>query len=316
MKAIIYNRYGGPEVLESQEIPDPKPKSHEVLIKVESISLNPVDAKARQGGFKPISNLLRFPRTTGTDFSGAITEIGKNVSGFKVGDSVYGWSNPLVNNGSASEMLTISEKSIALAPNNINLTDVPALPCGALTSLIALRDLAPIRDGHKILINGSSGGTGTMALQVAKIFGGEVTAVTSSRNSERIMNDFEPDHIIDYTKNNFIESNNTYDVIFDVQGNKSFNEVEKCLTANGIYITTQPNIYNSIDFAKSFLSRKKSKIVICRSKTSDLNHIRIWVEEGKIKPVIEKVYEFDQFKEAYEHLATGRVKGKLILKIN
>ena len=315
MKAIIYNRYGGPEVLESHEIPDPKPKSHEVLIKIETISLNPVDAKAVRGGFRPISDLLKFPRITGTDFSGVIIETGKNVSGFKVGDSVYGWSNPLTNNGSASEMLCISEKSIALAPKNISLDEASALPCGALTSLIALRDLASIRSGYKILINGSSGGTGSMALQIAKIFGGEVTAVTSPRNSERIMKDFSPDHIIDYTKNDFIESENTYDVIFDVQGNKSFNDVENCLTSNGIYITTQPNIYNSIDFAKSLIARKKSKIVICRSKTSDLSHIRIWVEEGKIKPVIEKIYEFDQFRDAYEHLATGRVKGKLLLKI-
>ena len=315
MKAVIYNHYGGLEVLEFQEVSDPKPKPYEVLIKIASISLNPVDAKARRGGFRPVSDLLKFPRVTGTDFSGVIIETGKNVSGFKVGDSVYGWSNPLVNGGSASEMITISEKSIALAPQNINLEEASALPCGALTSLIALRDLASIRSGYKILINGSSGGTGTMALQIAKIFGGEVTAVTSPRNSERIIKDFNPDHIIDYTKSSFIESDNKYDVIFDVQGNKSFNDVENCLTSNGIYITTQPNIYNSIDIAKSFLSKKKSKIVICKSKTSDLSHIRIWVEEGKIKPVIEKVYEFDQYREAYEHLESGRVKGKLLLRI-
>jgi NADPH:quinone reductase-like Zn-dependent oxidoreductase len=315
MKAIVYSNYGGPEVLKLKDIETPKPKPSEVLVKVEAISLNPVDAKARRGGFRPMSDLLKFPRVTGTDFSGVIIETGKNVSGFKVGDSVYGWANPLINNGSAAEMLTISEKSIALVPSNINLAESSAFPCGALTSLIVLRDLASIRDGHKILINGSSGGTGTMALQIAKILGGEITAVTSSRNSERIKNDFNPDYIIDYTKSDFIKDDKKYDVIFDVQGNKSFNEIQECLTSNGIYITTQPSIYNSIDVARSILSKKKSKIVIVRSKTSDLNHIRIWVEEGKIKPVIEKVYEFDQFKEAYEHLATGRVKGKILLKI-
>ena len=315
MKAIIYSNYGGPEVLKLQDIKSPRPKSSEVLVKVEAISLNPVDAKARRGGFRPISDLLKFPRVTGTDFSGVIIEIGRNVSGFKVGDSVYGWSNPIINNGSAAEMLTISEKSIALVPTNVDLAESAVFPCGALTSLIVLRDLAPIRNGHKILINGSSGGTGTMALQIAKILGGEITAVTSSRNSERIKRDFNPDHIIDYTKSDFIKDDKKYDVIFDVQGNKSFNEIQECLTANGTYITTQPSIYNSIDVARNILSKRKSKIVICRSKTSDLNHIRIWVEENKIKPIIEKVYEFEHYREAYEHLDTGRVKGKLLIKI-
>ena len=315
MKAVVYDTYGGPEVLEIRDVPIPRPKANEALIKVDSISLNPVDAKARRGGFRPISDLLKFPRITGTDFAGVITETGSGVSGFKVGDVVYGWAQPLLYNGSAAEMVCISEKAIALAPNNISLSEASALPCGALTSLISLRDLAPIRNGHKVLINGASGGTGTMATQIAKIFGGEITVVTSPNNSERIKNDYKPDRIIDYTKDDFVDLEDQYDVIFDVQGNKAINEVEHCLTSNGIYITTQPSIYSSIDAVKSVLSKKKSKIVICRSRTSDLNIIRLWVEENKIKPAIEKVYDFDQFKDAYEHLATGRVKGKLILKI-
>ena len=315
MKAVVYNTYGGPEVLKIQDVSIPKPKSNEVLIKVDSISLNPVDAKARRGGFRPMSDLLKFPRITGSDFAGIITETGNRVSGFKVGDAVYGWAQPLLNNGSAAEMVCISEKAIALAPNNISLSEASAIPCGALTSLISLRDLAPIRNGHKVLINGASGGTGTMATQIAKIFGGEITVVTSPNNSERIKNDYKPDRIIDYTKDDFVNLEDQYDVIFDVQGNKAINEVEHCLTSNGIYVTTQPSIYSSIDVVKSVLSKKKSKIVICRSRTSDLNMIRLWVEENKIKPAIEKVYDFDQFKDAYEHLATGHVKGKLILKI-
>ena len=315
MKAVVYNNYGGPEVLEIQDILTPQPKSHEVLVKVDSISLNPVDAKARRGGFRPISDLLKFPRITGSDFSGVITETGSRVSGFKVGDLVYGWAQPLLNNGSAAELVCISEKAIALAPKNISLSEASALPCGALTSLISLRDLAPIRNGHKVLINGASGGTGTMATQIAKIFGGEITVVTSPNNSERIMNDFKPDRIIDYTKEDFAILGDQYDVIFDVQGNKAINEIEQCLTSNGIYITTQPSIYSTIDAAKSIFSKKKSKTVICRSRTSDLNLIKLWVEENKIKPVIEKVYNFDQFREAYDHLATGHVKGKILLTI-
>ena len=124
MKAIVYSNYGGPEVLKLKDIETPKPKPNEVLVKVEAISLNPVDAKARRGGFRPMSDLLKFPRVTGTDFSGVIIETGKNVSGFKVGDSVYGWANPLINNGSAAEMLTISEKSIVTPPLSEQLPDL------------------------------------------------------------------------------------------------------------------------------------------------------------------------------------------------
>ena len=315
MKAIVYNSYGDIESLEIAEINEPRPSSNEVVVKVRAISLNPVDLKKMRGGFKLITNVKKFPKIMGCDFSGEIIEIGKDVGAFKVGDNVFGMTDILFA-GSAAEKIKISQKSIALAPKNISLEDSAAIPQVANTSLLALRDLASIRQGHKLLINGASGGVGTIALQIASIYEAKITAVTSYRNIDWINESFKTENVIDYTKDDFTNLDEKYDIIFDVNGNKSFIDVEKCLTSNGVYVTTKNNVFNQIDFVKQIIKRKKSKVVLSgKSTTSSLDVFRMWTEDGKLKPIIEKTYSFDEFKKAYEYLSTGRAKGKLILTI-
>ena len=315
MKAIVYNSYGDIDSLEIGEINEPRPSSNEVVVKVKAISLNPVDLKKMSGGFKLITNVKKFPKIMGCDFSGEIIEIGKDVGAFKVGDNVFGMTDILFG-GSAAEKIKISQKSIALAPKNINLEESAAIPQAANTSLLALRNLASIRQGHKLLINGASGGVGTTALQIASIYETEITAVTSYRNTDWIKESFKTENVIDYTKEDFTNLDEKYDVIFDVNGNKSFIDVEKCLTSNGVYVTTKNNVFNQIDFVKQFIKRKKSKVVLSgKSTTSSLDMFRMWTEDGKLKPIIEKTFSFDEFKNAYAYLSTGRAKGKLILTI-
>ena len=315
MKAIVYNSYGDIDSLEIAEINEPRPSSNEVVVKVKAISLNPVDLKKMSGGFKLITNVKKFPKIMGCDFSGEIIEIGKDVGAFKVGDNVFGMTDILFG-GSAAEKIKISQKSIALAPKNINLEESAAIPQAANTSLLALRNLASIRQGHKLLINGASGGVGTTALQIASIYETEITAVTSYRNTDWIKESFKTENVIDYTKEDFTNLDQKYDVIFDVNGNKSFIGVEKCLTSNGVYVTTKNNVFNQIDFVKQFIKRKKSKVVLSgKSTTSSLDMFRMWTEDGKLKPIIEKTFSFDEFKNAYAYLSTGRAKGKLILTI-
>ena len=315
MKAIVYNSYGDINSLEITEINEPRPSSNEVIVKIRAISLNPFDLKKMSGGFKLITNVKKFPKTMGCDFSGEIIEIGKDVGAFKVGDNVFGMTDILFA-GSAAEKIKISQKSIALAPKNISLEESAAIPQAANTSLLALRNLASIRQGHKLLINGASGGVGTIALQIASIYEAKITAVTSYRNIDWIKESFKTENVIDYTKDDFTNLDEKYDIIFDVNGNKSFLEVEKCLTSNGVYVTTKNNVFNQIDFVKQFIKRKKSKVVLSgKSTTSSLDMFRMWIEDGKLKPIIEKTYSFDEFKKAYEYLSTGRAKGKLILTI-
>tara|TARA_B100000686_G_scaffold59543_1_gene64019 strand:+ start:1890 stop:2840 length:951 start_codon:yes stop_codon:yes gene_type:complete len=316
MKAVVYYTYGDIDSLQVAEINEPRPNDNEVVVKVKAISLNPVDLKKMRGGFKLITNIKKFPKIIGCDFSGEIVEIGKDVGAFKVGDNVFGMTDILFA-GSAAERIKISQKSIALAPKNIDLDQSAAIPQAANTCLLALRNLASLRKGHKLLINGASGGVGTTALQIAAIYEAETTAVASFRNTDWIKNEFKTQKIIDYTKEDFANLNEEFDIIFDANGNRSFPEVEKCLTNNGIYVTTKNNIYNQIDFAKQFLQRKKSKVVLsARSTTSNLDMFRMWIEDGKLRPIIEKTFTFDEFKDAYEHLAGGRAKGKIVLKIN
>ena len=202
MKAIVYNSYGDINSLEITEINEPRPSSNEVVVKIRAISLNPVDLKKMSGGFKLITNVKKFPKTMGCDFSGEIIEIGKDVGAFKVGDNVFGTTDILFA-GSAAEKIKISQKSIALAPKNISLEDSAAIPQVANTSLLALRNLASIRQGHKLLINGASGGVGTIALQIASIYEAKTTAVTSYRNIDWIKESFKTENVIDYTKDDF-----------------------------------------------------------------------------------------------------------------
>ena len=316
MKAVVYYTYGDIDSLEVSEINEPRPNSSEVVIKVKAISLNPVDLKKMNGGFKPITNIKKFPKIVGCDFSGEIVEIGKDVGAFKVGDNVFGMTDVLFS-GSAAEKIKISQKSIALAPKNIDLEQAAAIPQAANTCLLALRNIASLRKGHKLLINGASGGVGTIALQIASIYEAETTAVTSYRNVDWIKDEFKTQNVIDYTKEDFTNLDEKYDVIFDANGNRSFPDVEECLTANGVYVTTKNNVYNQIDFVKQFIKRKKSRVVLsAKSTTSSLDMFRMWVEDEKLKPIIEKTYLFDQFIDAYKYLAEGRTKGKIVLKIN
>ena len=316
MKAIGYNSYGDIDNLEILEVAEPRPKRTEVIVKIEAVSLNPVDIKKMQGGFKPITNLNKFPIFTACDFSGEITEIGRDVGAFKVGDKVFGMTDILFN-GSAAEKIKISQKLISLVPKNIKLHEAAAIPQVANTSLLALRNIASIRKGHKILINGASGGVGSFAIQMAKIYETEITAVTSDRNYEWIKNDFNIDDVVDYTKEDILSSSKKYDIVFDANGNLSFPKASKILSANGMYVTTKNNIYNNIDVAKQLFQRKKSRVVLSgRTSTANLDLFRMWIEDGKIKPVIEKIFSFDQYLDAYNHLKSGRAKGKILLTFN
>lgn len=316
MKALGYNTYGDIDNLEILEVKEPRIKKTEVIVKVAAISLNPVDIKKMQGGFKPITNINKFPIITACDFSGEITEIGRDVGAFKVGDKVFGMTDILFG-GSAAEKIRISQKFISLVPKNISLNEAAAIPQVGNTSLLALRNIASIRKGHKILINGASGGVGTFALQMAKIYEADITAVTSERNSDWIKNDFKINDVIDYTKDDILSTDNKYDIIFDANGNLSFPKVSKILSANGIYVSTKNNIYNNIDVAKQLFQRKKSRVVLSgRTSTANLDLFRMWIEDGKIKPIIDKIFSFDKYLDAYKHLSSGRAKGKIILTID
>ena len=227
MKAVVINRYGAADVLEYREVEKPAINDDEILVEVYASSVNPVDWKVRQGQLKIITG-KKFPRILGCDFSGKIAEIGKNIKNYKVGDEIYGMVSAL-KGGAYAEYVKVSLENILAKPRNLDFEQAAAVPLAGLTALQSLRNLGKIKQGDRVLINGCSGGVGSFAIQIAKSFDANVTGICSSKNIEFSKN-LGADNVIDYTRKNILERDETYDIFFDVVGNQSFSQIKKLLT--------------------------------------------------------------------------------------
>src|SRR5881392_2899659 len=236
MKAIVYTDYGSPDVLQIREIKKPAPNDDQVLVKVRAVSINPLDWHFIEGRpyiMRGMMGGMRKPKNPrlGVDYSGTVEAVGKNVTQFKPGDEVFG--NTI---GAFAEYLCPrADRAVAMKPANITFEQAAGIPVAGLTALQGLRDHGKVQPGQKVLINGASGGVGTFAVQIAKNLGAEVTGVCSTRNVD-LVKSLGADHVIDYTKENFTEGAQRYDVIFDLVGNHSFSARRRVLTPNGICV--------------------------------------------------------------------------------
>lgn len=330
MKAIICPKYGPPDVLKLEEIDKPEPKDDEVLVKNYGSSINTVDVSYRSGkapkavfwALKPLVSLflrsyfggLRKPKQKipGSGFAGEIEAIGKDVSGWKIGDQVYGYSDAW---GACAEYLTVSATLLAKKPTNLSYLEAAAVPGGASPALVAFRDVARPEKGQKVLIIGASGGIGTFGVQFAKMYGAEVTGVCGPTNLEMVK-EIGADFAVDYTKDDYTKSEQTYDIIFDAIGVTTFSKCEKILTDNGVYVTNNP-VNNPSNMIKLGNKRLKNKIksVNADESADALNLLREWIENGKVKPVIDTVYPLSQTAEAHRHYETGHAKGRIVIEI-
>lgn len=313
MKAYVYRKYGPPEEIKSIERDIPSPKKNELLIRVKAIGLNPLDYRIRRGSLKPFTN-FNFPRQTASDFSGEVVEVGGENSSFKIGDLVYGMLFQL-KSGASAEYIVSKEDNLFHAPEPLNLEEAASVPLAAQTSLQALRDIGHLKKGMRVLINGASGGVGTFAIGLSKIFEAHVTAVTSFRNAS-FVKELGADEVIDYTKDDFTKMKGAFDVIYDCWGNKNFDMVRNNLTESGIYISTIPNLKNFLSALKTTFSSQKGKVVLVKSKKEDLAFLKKVIENGELKVIIEKSFYQDEIVEAYKHLEKKRTKGKLIVVLN
>ncbi|MHC0038028.1 NAD(P)-dependent alcohol dehydrogenase [Pseudoneobacillus sp. C159] len=316
MRAAIYRSYGPPEVLKIQDVEQPSMKDDDrVMIRVHNASVNVFDSLYRKGylptrltnGFtKPKNQIL------GIDVAGTVEAIGKNVQKFKVGDHVFGSCF-----GSHAEYVSPREGSLSLMPSNLSFQEAAAIPCTAQTALQALRDVAQVKNGQRVLIYGASGGVGHFAVQLAKWFGAEVTAVCSSSNLQWVK-ELGADYVLDYTKEDFVDNGKKYDVILDAVGKRTFFSCLGSLTETGVYITEHPIYpkYHPLQIMiGSWLGRKKAKIHLANPNDRDLDFLKRLVEEEKIKPVVEKCFPFEQIAAAHRHVESGRTKGKVVLEI-
>lgn len=317
MKAIVYTKYGSPDVLQLKDVEKPSPKDDEVLIKIYAASVNAYDwhfltadiflIRFMGGGlFKPKDTRL------GADVAGRIEKIGRNVKQFKPGDEVFGMVK-----GAFAEYTCTSENALALKPINASFDQAAALPMAAITALQGLRDEGQIRAGQKVLINGASGGVGTFAVQIAKSFSAEVTAVCSTRNLEQARS-IGADYVIDYTKENFTKKDQQYDLVLAANGYHSLSAYKRALTPKGIYVMTggtMAQIFQSMLFSSVMSEKDGRKMggVSAKPNQTDLVYLKELYEAGKVRSVIDRRYPLSEAAEALRYLGDGHARGKILI---
>lgn len=313
MKAVVIRKYGSAQVMEIADVEEPIIKDEEVLVEVYASSVNPVDWKIRKGMLSMFSG-NKFPLILGGDIAGRVAQVGRKVQFFRLGDEVFGKLNPFKGGGYA-EFVAASQDCIALKPQRLDFEQAATVPLAAMTALQALRDLGQISPGKRVVINGCSGGVGSFALQIARSYQSEVTGVCSARNIELAL-ELGAHHIIDYTRDNLYENKSDYDIFFDVVGNQSFFKVMKLLSPKGIYISTFPSPFLFL-FGPilNLFSSRKIKNVMVKNSRKDLELLAEWIDEGKIRPLIDKIFSLEKIQEAHQYSESGRVVGKILLKV-
>jgi NADPH:quinone reductase-like Zn-dependent oxidoreductase len=323
MKAIMYQQYGSPDdVLELIEVEKPVPKDNQVLIKVHATSVNygnlasvkgePFIARLMTGFLKPKYTI------PGGDIAGRVEAVGSNVKQFQPGDEVFGdisgcgW-------GGFAEYVSVPENVLALKPANISFREAAAVPMAAVTALQGLRDKGKIQSGQKVLINGASGGVGTFAVQIAKSFGAEVTAVCSARNLN-IVRSIGAEHAIDYTREDFTKKKKRYDLIIAVNGHHPISAYKRALSPSGVYVViggSMAQIFQGMLLGPwmSMTGSKKIGNLLHRPNQKDLVFMSELLEDGKVKPVIDRCYKLSEVPEALRYFGEGHAQGKIVITV-
>ena len=322
MKAIVYNKYGSPDVLELKEVEKPAPKDNEVLIKVHAASINSRDWDMLTGRpleYRLMSGLLKPTKTEilGCDIAGRIEAVGRNIKLFQPGNDVFGdlcegfW-------GGFAEYVCARENEITLKPDGMTFEEAAATPQAGLLALQGLCDKREIQPGQRILINGAGGGVGTFAIQMTKSFGADVTGVDST-GKLKMMSSLGADHVIDYTQEDFTKNGKCYDLILDVKTDRSVFDYVRALSSHGIYVTVGGRSARILQlvFLGSLISMSGSKklTLITHKPNKGLNILNELIESGKVKPVIDRCFPLSETSEAFQYYGEGHFKGKIVISV-
>lgn len=320
MKAIVYHNYGSPDVLKLEEVEKPTPTENQLVIKVYAASLNRSDWEgltgkplyARIGGlFKPRNKIL------GSDIAGRVEAVGKNVRQFKPGDEVFGL---MMNYGGGfAEYACKSERALTLKPAAMTFEEAAAIPQAAFIALQGIRKKGQVKPGQKVLINGAGGGTGSFAIQLAKLAGAEVTGVDNAEKLE-LMRSLGADHVIDYTKEDFTKNGKQYDLILDLVAHRSVFDYQRALSLNGTYFMVGGSVVTMFQMLllSPLIRRITSKtinLLVVRTDAKDLVYITELIESGKVKLVVDKRYPLSESAEALRYLGEGHAKGKVVITV-
>lgn len=312
MKAVVFDRYGGNEVLQVRNVPVPVPGPMDVLVRVSAAGVNPVDWKVRYGEAKIFTGRA-FPKVLGSECAGEVAAAGRNVAAFRKGDAVILLAG-MRRLGAFAEYACAGAKTVFPKPAGLSYEEAACIPIAGLTALQALRDHGRIAPGSKVLVNGASGGVGHFAVQIGKIMGAEVTAVCSGRNrdfAERL----GADRVINYTREDFTRGTERYDIIFDAVSTRTFSACRKVLSPRGIYVCTLPNRTIIDQIITTVLPGQKARTMWVRVNAADVEWMINKITEGRIRVFIEKVFPLDQVREALAYSESGRVRGKIVIKM-
>jgi NADPH:quinone reductase-like Zn-dependent oxidoreductase len=321
MKAIVSDRYGPPDVLELREVDEPVIEDHQVLVRVHASSVNPAEWYRVHGPFfARIPEGLRKPKNTalGADLAGRVEAVGRDVKEFEPGDEVFGTGL-----GAWAEYARAREPRLVRKPANLSFEEAAAVPIAAITALQALRDHGQVQPGQKVLINGASGGVGTYAVQLAKSFGAEVTAVCSTRNVE-LVRSLGADHVVDYAQEDFTQRGERYDLMLDIAGSRSFLEFRRVLTPKATVVAVgAPMSSRGLGPLKHIIGTRltslgrSQKVInfIAKITKEDLEFLRQLLETGTVKSVIDRRYELSQVPDALRYLGTTHARGKVVITV-
>jgi len=321
MKAIVYTKYGSPDVLQFKEVEKPAPTDGQILVKIYAASANPKDWHLMRASpfLARLAGGLRKPKDPrlGADFAGRVEAVGANVAQFQPGDEVFGAST-----GAFAEYICVAESEVALKPANLSFEQAAAVPVAATTALQGLRDTGQIHTGQRVLVNGASGGVGTFAVQIARAFGTEVTGVCSTRNLDMVRS-IGADHAIDYMKEDFTRTGQHYDLIYDAVGNSSVSAYRRALNPGGTCVvagfTSLPRLFEHmlIGPLRSKIGDKKVGLMgTAKIKQQDLVYLRELLEAGKVVPVIDRRYPLHETAEAIRYLEAKHARGKVVITVD
>jgi NADPH:quinone reductase-like Zn-dependent oxidoreductase len=320
MKAIMYTRYGPPEVLQLKEVAKPTPKDDEVLIKVQAVSVNRSDWEGLRGKplYARIGGLLR-PRhhILGSDIAGRVEVAGRNVSRFQPGDEVFG--DILGRLGGFAEYVCARESALAPKPATLTFEEAAAIPQSAVIALQGIRDKGQVQPGQKVLINGAGGGAGTFAVQLAKMYGAEVTGVDNTGKLDS-MRSLGADHVIDHTREDFTKNGNQYDLILDIVAHRSVFSYKRALRSDGSYFLAGGSVATMLQILVvgpwiRATTGKKVRILAVRPNIEDVDFMKDLIEAGKVTPVIDKTYPLSEVPEAIGYVGDGRAQGKVVITV-
>jgi len=322
MKAIVYRCYGSPDVLEFEDVEKPTPADNEVLVKIHAASVNPLDWHYMRGSpyIMRLGSGLGAPKDSrmGVDFAGMVEAVGKNVTRFKPGDEVFGGRS-----GAFAEFVIVpDDRALALKPSSVTFEQAASMPIAAITALQALRDKGRLKPGQKVLINGASGGVGTFAVQIAKSFGAEVTGVCSTRNVEMVRS-IGADHVFDYTKEDYTESGQHYDLIIDNVGNHSLLANRRVLNPEGIFVIIGGPKGNWLGPLMSPIKAlmlspfvgQEFILLLARMDKDDLSILGDLMEAGKVRAVIDRRYRLSEVPAAIRYSEEGHARGKIVIDL-